>query len=435
MKTHPFTCNRRRFLQGSFQTTVMIPILAAATGVRSTVRSAHVAEPVRLGFVGTGSRGRDLLRAFVGLPGVRVTAVCDPFRDRRESARSFAAEWNHPNVFATADYRDVIERRDVDAVVIATQDQWHAPIAIAAARAGKAIYCEKPLGVAHRESRAIRDEVRRRDVVFQTGTQQRSDRRFRQACELARNGYLGRIHTIEVATEGPNFRPGYKGSLDPQPVPAGLDWELWLGPAPATAYNPGRHGWPDWYLIWDYCAGFIVNWGVHHLDIALWGCPELYASPFEIECRGTYRNEGLTDNIDQWHGTFTCSNGLKMIFSDHQQQRSGCRFIGEKGWVHVDRPTIQAEPASLLEVSLKDDDLHLPVSTNHGLDFIQAIREHRDPVSDVDAGHRAACFGGIAEIACRLQRKLTWDPVLEQFRDAPDANAMLSRPMRPPWTI
>jgi hypothetical protein len=213
---------RRQFLRRGLQTAGTIPILTAAAGIGSTLHAAANPELVRLAFIGTGGRGRDLLRGFVGLPGVRVTALCDPFQDRREAARTFAADWKHPDAFASADYREVIGRSDVDAVVIATQDHW-------------------------------------------------------------------------------------------------------------------------------------------------------------LECHGNYRHEGLTDNINDWHATFTYPHGLKLIFTDYLQQKPGCRFIGDKGWVYVDRPTIQAEPASLLEVKLKERDLHLPVSTNHGLDFIEAIRQRRDP--------------------------------------------------------
>jgi predicted dehydrogenase len=347
-----------------------------------------------------------------------------------------AEDHGHKDCQTTGDFRDVLARSDIDAVIIATQDHWHALIAIAAARAGKHLYCEKPLGVSYRESRAIRDAVRQTGVVFQTGTQQRSDRRFRQACELARNGYLGKVHTVEVASEGPNYKPSYQGSRDPQPVPAGLDWEMYLGPAPARPYNPGLHGWPDWYLIWDYCYGFIVNWGVHHLDIALWGCPQLGTESFEVEASTVYRNEGFTDNVSEWRSEFAYPSGLRMVYTDYEKQKPGVRFIGSEGWVYVDRPTLEAEPVSLLSLKLKDTDHRLPESNHHGLDFLNSVRAGTDPVSDVDAGHRATYFGMVAEIAGRLRTQLRWDPVQETFLNAPrEATQRLERPMRAPWKL
>ena len=250
----------------------------------------------------------------------------------------------------------LIARKDIDAVMIAAQDHWHALIATAAAAAGKDMYCEKPMGISVEEGQKILRAVRKHKRVFQAGTWQRSQGKFRQACALVRNGYVGKLREIQVSAPGPQYQPKYDGSLDPQPVPAGFDWEMWRGPAPAKPYNPGRVAWPDWYLIWDYCAGFICNWGVHYLDIAYWGCPALAKEPCEIECQGVYRKKGFTDNIESWNATFTFASGLKMVFTDvtsEQKQKTGTRFIGDKGWVHVNRAGIWAEPESLLQVTLK----------------------------------------------------------------------------------
>jgi len=220
-----------------------------------------------IGCIGVGDRGTTDMKGFLKEDDARVVAVCDAFESRRQNAKALVdKKYGDKSCTTYADFRELLARKDIDAVMIATQDHWHALIAVAAARAGKDMYCEKPLGVSIKECQVIRDEVRKAGRMFQTGTQQRSDRNFRFACELARNGYVGKIHTIQVATEGPNFRPSYKGTLDPQPVPPGLDFDMWLGPAPKKPYNPGRLAWPDWYLIWDYCTGFTVNWGVHHLD-------------------------------------------------------------------------------------------------------------------------------------------------------------------------
>jgi predicted dehydrogenase len=271
--------------------------------------------------------------------------------------------------------------------------------------------------------------------VFQAGTWQRSQAKFRQACELVRNGYVGKIREIQVSAPGPQYQPKYEGSMEPQPVPEGFDWKMWRGPATDKPYNPGRVAWPDWYLIWDYCAGFICNWGVHHLDIANWGCPLIGTEPCEVECQGVYRKKGFTDNIESWRAEFTFASGLKMIFTDPLKQKTGTRFIGDKGWVHVDRAGIWSEPESLLKTELKENELHLHASKHHQDDFLTSVRSRQDPVSDIDATHVASYFGMLAEIAARLEKKLKWDPKTEKFIGCDEANARLTRQLHNGWKL
>ncbi len=433
----PIRLSRRCFLR---QSTVLAAGLGAPALIPASALGADgsvaPSRRITLGCIGVGGRGTDILRAFLGNPGAQVLAVCDPYQNRQRDAQRLVAEkYGDRGCAVSGDFREILDRPDIDAVVIATQDHWHAVIATAAARAKKDLYCEKPLGVSVEQSQAIRDAVRRHGRVFQTGTQQRSEGSFRFACELARNGYLGKVHTVQVAAPGPVYRPAYHGSLEPQPVPDGFNWNHWLGPAPHKPYNPGRVAWPDWYLIWDYCAGFIVNWGVHHLDIAHWGCPELTESPFEVECQANYRNEGFTDNASGWRAQFTYASGLKLVFTDEAKQDIGCRFIGDQGWVRVDRAGIWAQPESLLEVKIKPQEIHLHKSFNHGADFLAAVRDRSTTVADAEAGHRATYFGLLADIAARLGRKLKWDPKQEAFLDADFAKPMLTRPLRAPWKL
>lgn len=444
--------NRRCFLKSMALTAGAIGFpTVLPSSVLGAGRAVSPGNRITVGCIGVGSRGGGNLTGFLGIPEAKVLAVCDPYDDRQQQAKAKVDEKYASNDCKTyRDFREVLARRDIDAVVISTQDHWHALIATAAAKAGKHIYCEKPFGVSVRDCQIIRDTVRKENVVFQTGTQQRSERNFRFACELARNGYLGKVHTLEVAAPGPRYKPSYKGPMDPQPVPEGFNWDMWVGPAPFKPYNPGRVVDPDWYLIYDYCAGFIVNWGVHHLDIAVWGCPEIGAASFEVECRATYRKEGFTDNVDGWNSTFTYASGLKMKYTDGGQQngeaagnsgpapgqlRTGVKFIGDKGWVHVDRGSIEAGPESLLELKLKDGDLHLRRSDNHVQDFIAAVRDGTKPVSDVEAGYKASYLGMVADISARLQKQLKWDVKEGRFVGADEANALLARPMRAPWKL
>ena len=427
------SCNRRAFLGYAAATGAAIGLPGAAFGAGDAVAPN---DRIALACIGVGSMGKNNMKSFLQLPECRVVAVCDVYENRRRQAKDIVdTKYGDTGCAVYGDYRDVLARDDIDAVVITVQDHWHALIATAAARAGKDMYCEKPLGVSVEESRRIRDVARETKRVFQTGTWQRSLENFQHACRLARNGYLGDIHTLEVAAPGPNYRPKYTGPLEPEPVPSGFDWEMWRGPAPKHEYNPGRVAWPDWYLIWDYCVGFICNWGVHHLDIANWGCPRIGKEPFEVVCKADYRNEGFTDNVNGWDATFTYPGGLKMIFKDADKQKAGCRFIGTEGWVHVDRSGIWAEPESLLTLEVKDTDLRLTDSTNHGANFLACIRSRKDPVSDVDAAHIASILGMLADIAARLDKKLAWDPEAERFTNSDEANTMLQRAMHNGWKL
>jgi predicted dehydrogenase len=421
---------RRDLLRGAVAA-VAVPYIVPAAVLGAPGKTAP-SDRIAIGCIGTGGRGTSLLRSFLPLKEGRITAVCDVFSDRRARAAKLGGK----GCFETGDFRKILVRKDIDAVVIAPQDHWHALIAVAAAKAGKAIYCEKPLGVSVAESQAIRNAAGRYRCVFQTGTQQRSSRNFRFACELARSGYLGKVHTVVVGAPGPSYQPKYRGPAGPQPVPAALDYEMFMGPAAKKPYNPGRHAWPDWYLIWDYCTGFIVNWGVHHLDIACWGCPDLATKPFELTCKGSYRNKGLTDNLSDWQGQYVYPGGLKMSFTDSGHPNAqGCKFVGDKGWVHVNRRGIRAEPAALLKVVLRPEDVHLHKSNHHQGDFLRAVRTGGKVASPVEAGHAASRLGLLGEIACRVKRKLTWDPKTETFTGDKQANRLLSRPMRPPWTL
>ena len=398
---------------------------------------------ITLGCIGVGGMGSSNLGSFLGQPGCQVVAVCDVNESRRQKAgQTVDGNYGDKGCAMIADWRELIARKDIDAVMIATNDHWHSLIATAAARAGKDMYCEKPMGVSIEDGQAIRDAVRKHQRVFQAGTWQRSDRNFRYACELARNGYLGKIHTVEVATDGTKFTAGYKGPRDPQPappVPAGFDWKMWQGPAPERPYHPARHS-GDWFMIYDYSRGWTVNWGVHHLDIALWGCPELGTEPFEIEGRITLRNEGFTDTVNEWDATYTYANGMKLVFKDQKKMPTGCRFIGDKGWIRVDRhwenhPGLVASEDSLLEVKLRPEDVPLYKSQNHASNFLECVRSRKDPISDVDVTHKASYLGMLTDVAGRLEQKLKWDPKREEFVGNDEANRMLHRPMQNGWKL
>ncbi len=436
--------SRRHFLRTAAFATggIAVPTILPSSVIGSDGHTAP-SNKITLGCIGVGGMGTYNMKNFAGQPGCRVVAVCDAMQARRESAKEIVdATYGDRGCSLIADWREAIGRKDIDAVMIATPDHWHSLIAVAAAKAGKDLYCEKPMGVSLEDGQAIRDAVRKHQRVFQAGTWQRSTRDFRFTCELARNGYFGKLHTVEVATDGTKFTAGYQGPRDPQPtppVPAGLDWEMWQGPAQRHPYHPARTS-GDWFMIRDYSIGWTCNWGVHHLDIALWGCPELGTEPFEIESRVTWRNEGFTDTVNEWDATYTYANGLKLVFKDQKKMPTGCRFIGDKGWMRVDRqwaghPGLVASDDAFLEIKLRADDLRLETSQNHVSNFLECMRSRKDPISDVDATHKASYLGLLTEVAGRLEQKLKWDPKREQFIGNDEANRLLRRQKHNGWTL
>lgn len=433
--------NRREFLgrsAGIASAALAIPYAVPGSALGKDGQTAP-SERITLGSIGVGSMGRGDMKGLMQPGGAHIVAVCDVFQDRREKAKAIADEQNgNQDCKMYGDFREILARDDIDAVCITTQDQWHALIAVAAAKAGKDMYCQKPLGVTVAECQAIREAVRKNGRILQTGTQQRSSNSFRQACELARNGYLGKLHTVEVAAPGPMYQRKYDKPTTPEPVPEGFDFDMFTGPAKKRPYNGGLWAWPDWYLIRDYCVGFIVNWGVHHLDIANWGCPAVTSEPCQLEFKGSYRNDGLTDNILDWAGEFRYESGLKMAYSDtgHPYEQ-GCKFIGDEGWVHVDRTRIKAEPESLLKVELKSSDVPLDAGAtgSHYNNFLECVRSRKDPIAPVEGGVQASYLGMIAEISIKLGRKLRWNPKNETFIDDAEANGLLSAPMRSPWKL
>ena len=457
------SCSRRRFVAGTVSA-LGFPYLVAGRALGNGGRAA-ASERITVGVIGTGNRGTDDMVGVMNSPLSQVVAVCDCRQPRLEVAKKkvegFYAEQSsrgsYPGCKAYHDFREVIDRKDIDAILVCAPDHWHGIIATEALRAGKDLYCEKPLGRTVAESIAVRDAVLKHKRVFQTGTQQRSDAKFRQAATLARSGLLGKIHTIEVAVPAGGDIP----KQPPAPVPEGFDYDRWTGPAPLHPFDTKRCEWLGMYWIADYCVGFICNWGIHHLDIAGWGCPEVVEAPFEIEGSGFLPKEGMCSTVVTWRTSYRYPSGLRMSFTsdrgpfDWQKSQgltaecqhvlesvdpklhhdTGCRFIGTEGWVHVTRGAISAEPASLLTKTVDPTPLGIQVSDDHYANFLECVRDRREPVSTIASGHRATVLGNVADIAVRLGKKLNWDSAKERFVGDEEANGKLSQPMRAPWSL
>ena len=421
--------SRRGFVAGA-AAAVALPyfVPGSALGRNGAVAPS---ERITVGVIGAGNRGVHHTKGFSSRPDSEVLAVCDPQQKKRLGTRALA-EKQSKGCKDYADFRDILARDDIDAVAIASPENWHALHGAMACEAGKDVYGEKALTLTVAEGRALCKTVRCYGRIFQAGTQQRSDQRFRFACELARNGYLGTLQRVKVGVPGGRALP----NAPAKPAPPDIDYDLWLGPAPQTPYNDLKCSF-NWYFIQDYCAGWIQSWGVHHCDIALWGAPTLHAGKVQVSGTAVFPTEGIANTSITWNTEIVTPGGLRMTFCDNKtpDHRQGCRFEGTKGWVHVTRGGIRAEPASLLQVKLKPDDEHLYESRDHHGNFLECIRTRRDPAAPVEACHAATTISLIADIATRLERKLTWDWAAERFVDDAAANRMLRRSMRAPWTL
>jgi len=436
MATH---LNRRQFLKGT-ACTVAAPLIIPASALGRAGRLAP-SERIVLGSLGVGTMGFVDMNACLNIREAQLVAVCDVKRAMRERAKQ-AVDKRYGNTDCAVynDFRELLSRSDVDAVTIATLDSWHVPHALAAVRAGKDIYLEKPMGMSIREARVLRDAVHRYGRVFQFGTQQRSSQEFRHACEIVRNGRLGELRTIKVGVRaGADERSGLK-TYTPEPVPAGLDYDLWLGPAPWAPYTTARLRYPHWFHISDYSLGYVSGWGIHHIDIAQWGNGTELTGPVEIEGSARFPdNDALCDNPLSWETRMKYANGVDLAFTGSGPGfagvREGITFEGPDGWVWVNRGAIEAEPKSLLKEPIGPDDIRLPVSTSHQGNFLECVRTRQKTICNIDVAVRSDTVCQLAWCAFHLRRKLRWDPAQESFINDPDANRKLTRPLRAPWRL
>ncbi len=426
---------RRQFLKGS---AVAATGFLAPTIVPASVFGADApSNRITLGCIGVGRQGIGDMRGFMGLKQVQVIAVCDIDSKRTDYAKQLVEKQYGSGCATYRDFRELIASDDIDAVSIVTPDHWHALPAIEAAKAGKDIFLEKPLTLTIREGRILSDTVRRYNRIFQVGSQQRSDARWRQACELVRNGRIGKLHTVKV---GFGTDPG-TGPEPPIPVPDNLDYDMWLGPAPWAAYTEKRvhpksgYGRPGWLRIAAYGAGMITGWGAHHNDIAQWGMGTEYTGPVEIQGQTEYPKDGPWDVHGDFSIEYTYANGVKVICTDNKKNKQGVLFEGSEGWVYVKRGQIDAQPKSLLTSTIGPDEIRLYKSNNHKANWLECIKSRAETIAPVEIAHRSCTVCLLGEIAMRLGRKLKWDPDTEQFIGDEMANRMLWRPMRSPWRL
>jgi myo-inositol 2-dehydrogenase / D-chiro-inositol 1-dehydrogenase len=460
MKPPKSSCqlSRRHFLQASTYGAAAVmagPLIVPASlfGQSAPSRKIQIAQ------IGCGRIAKDM-----DIPGIikhdvaRIVAVCDVDSKRMADAKKQVEDYYAKQsggksavvVKTVTDYRELLQDPGIDAVSISTPEHWHAEPIIAAALAGKDVYVQKPLTMTLAEGRLVSDILRAKGRAFQIGSQQRSGRQFHTACQLVRNGRVGRLHTVKI---GLPTDPG--GAVEPDmPVPANLNYDLWLGPTPEVPYTEKRvhpqrdYSRPGWLRIESYCLGMITGWGSHHLDIGHWGMNTELTGPVEIEGRAEFPKSGLWNVHGAYHIEAKYANDVTMIIDDNYT--NGIEFIGDEGWIFVSRGEGRAtssDPASrtgkalaasdekILTAKIGPNEVQLYTSTDHHLNWLQSIQTRQPAVTTPEQAHRSTSACIISWIAMKLGRKLRWDPVKEEFIGDAEANALRSRAERKPFGI
>lgn len=449
---------RRKFIGQTF--TGVAASIGLPTIVPSSVFGKNApSNKINIGQIGCGriAREHDLAETLKH-DSARIIAACDVDKNRLEDAKRlidgyYGQKTGNNNYMDTKmydDYREMLLNKDIDAVMISTPDHWHAQPAMEAALAGKHIYLQKPTSLTISEGRQLCQIVKKKGVVFQVGTQQRSTSQFRIAAELVRNGRIGKLHNIKVGLPGDPSGP----SAPEMPIPNNLNYDAWLGSTPYVPYTEiGVHpqigyGRPGWLRLEQFGSGMITGWGQHHYDIASWGMDTEYTGPISVEAIAEFPKSGLW-NV---HGDFMVkaeyANGVSMYTSGGYP--NGIRFEGSEGWIFVSRgnyvasasdPVAAAKSSKALDASdpkilssvIKDSEIKLQISEEHHLNWLEGIQKKTPVLSPVEIAHRICSICLISHIAMKLPGKLKWDPKAERFTNSEKANAMLGRPQRVPY--
>ncbi len=455
--------SRRKFIQSSVKAAAATSIALGVfpSIVPSTVFGRNApSNRINIGAIGNGriSRVHDL-------PGVwkfdyaQVVAVCDLDTKRAAEGKTLVNEFYtkrngtpFDGVTVYNDYNELIKNKDIDAVIISTPDHTHAMIAIAAARAGKHIYMQKPASLTIQEGRVVSNIVQKSNIKFQIGSQQRSSEQFRYAAELVRNGRIGQLKTVYVGLPGD---PSGEEEKE-MPIPANLNYDMWLGSTPMVYYTEKRvhpqanYDRPGWLRCEQFGAGMITGWGSHHIDSAHWGMGMERSGPVEVWGHADFPKSGLW-NV---HGIFRTeamyANGVKMVVSN--ELPNGIKYEGTEGWIFVTRGPYQAtssDPVTnadgtkpldsndpkIIQSVIGPNEFHLPISNDHHGNWLEAIRDNKSPIAPVEEAHRSCSACLVHHITMKLDRKVYWDPAKEKFKNDDEANSMLWRPQRSPYGI
>jgi predicted dehydrogenase len=423
----PNQVSRRKFI-----TRTALTIGAISIVPRHVLGNGFVSpsDKINLGFIGLGKQTNGLVRRFVDSTSAQIVAGCDVWTTKtawfeKHVGKLYAKERKvkkYDGVTSYSDYKELLDRKDIDAVVIATPDHWHATQAMDAMHAEKDVYCEKPLTHRITEGIDLVNITHKTKKILQTGSMQRSSENFKRACELVRNGYLGDIQKVLVNVGD----PAMAYNMEEEPIPKELDWNKWCGPAPLLAYNhrlaPSRNDvdfWPDFRLFREVGGGILCDWGAHMFDIAQWA--------LGMDKTGPIRYIPPADRTSVRGLRMFYANGIEMVHEDFGRGW-GVRFIGSEGTMDISRSYLETDPPAILTAELKDSDIRLyNTNGNHYQDWLDAIKNRTQPICDVQTGHRSASICNIANISYQLGRSLNWDPEKEQFKGDAEANTLRSR--------
>jgi predicted dehydrogenase len=433
------TITRRSFLKGVAATITGPYILpSSALGLENTVAPS---ERITLGFIGTGDHGVGRnLRRFLSEPDAQPLAVCDVDTARRENAKKIVeahfadamSKGKYKGCDAYNDFREILAREDIDAVMNSTPDHWHVIPAVMAAKAGKDVMCEKPLTLTISEGRILSDTIKRHKRVFQTASENRSVGVYHRMCELVRNGRIGKLKKINVSL--PKGRWIQQASMEFGPPPKGFDYDMWLGQAPEAPYCEARCHW-NFRWIRDYSGGMLTDWGAHIIDLAQWGNNTEGTGPVEVEGKGVFPVEGIYNTATEFDINYRYANGVELNIASNEP---GLRFEGTDGWIGNSGWTapLNAEPQSVLDSEIGRDELHLYTCPGgEQRNFLDCVKSRKACYAPAETGHRTITIAHIGNIAMILGRKLKWYPGKERFVNDEKANEMLSRPMRAPWKL
>jgi predicted dehydrogenase len=444
------TLSRRQFFKRSaaaFGAAVAAPYLIPPSAL-GKAGAVSPSERIMMGGIGMGGQGVRNMRNFMGHSSpasggqVRFIAVCDVDADRRNKAKAVVDEnYGNKDCAAYSDFRELLARNDIDAVLIATGDRWHALLSILAAKAGKDIYCEKPMSITVAEGRAVAQTVRRYGRIYQCGTQRRSMRSFAFAVHMARSGKLGELRTLRSYV-----RAGQScGLQQSEPVPEGLDYQMWLGPAPYAPYNSSFFGW-TWKNHFDYSGGMVTDWGAHCNDLAQWAHDSEVSGPVEYEGSAEFPKDGFCNVPIHLGLTATYADGVKLVMHENKtlpiwpmtNTELAVKFEGTEGWVYVDDGgNVDAEPKSLLQNRRFGPQRWTDAANwqGHHRNFLDCVKTRSTPIAPVEVAHRSTTTCHVANICLRLGRRLRWNPQTERFVGDPQADRMLARAMRAPWRV
>lgn len=442
---------RRDFVKNAVAASgmIMVPMIIPTGCTSKKNGNTPPSDRIVMGGIGLGGMGRGDMNNFLRNEEVQYVAICDVDKSQREKALQMVSKaYGNEDCREYNDFREFLEKEKLDAVHIAVPDHWHAIPSIMAANKGLDIYGQKPLARSIAEGRAIVDAVEKNSIVWQTGSQQRSSDHFLKACEIVRNGRLGEVKRVEVGLPNGGKKGGQPAE---QPVPEGVDWEMWLGPAPKVPFRGVLH-W-DWRWIMDYSGGQLTDWAGHHIDIAHWGLGLDRTGPIEIEGTGVSHENDIFNVPNTYDIHSKYANGIEMNIANSSkfiemrkgkkgwerekdnQIGMGAAWYGDEGWLHVNRSGLWAENPKILDFEIGSGDIKLYNSPEHHDDFINCVKSRKEPICPAEVGQRSISVALLAEIAIITGEKLQWNPETEKFLNSDAANKLLMRPYNNSWEM